>query len=168
MSRFIKRGLIDQAELDRIRARQIREYSPEIQTMAHLQDQIINILGQEDLTADEKFSIIISSDSRFSKLRGQTQILPAITAPSQVKAETRLDNHEQIDQDLEKEHDAIDNPDPDKATFAPLNEIQLNIPKSSQNRAFKVLSKITKNPQIIASTEQGELSFLGKPISKSS
>ena len=45
MSLFIKRLLIDQAELDRIRARQIREYSPEIQNMARLQDQIINILG---------------------------------------------------------------------------------------------------------------------------
>ena len=107
MSRFIKRVLIDQAELDRLRARQLRKYSPEIQTMARLQDQIINILGQVDLTADEKLSMISSSDSRFSKLRGQTQILPAITAPSQVKHETRLDNHEQNNQDLETEHDEI-------------------------------------------------------------
>ena len=66
MSRFIKRVLIYQAELDRI---QIREYLPEIQTMARLQDHIINILGREDLTADEKLSMISSSDSRFSKLR---------------------------------------------------------------------------------------------------
>ena len=48
MSRFIKRVLIDQAELDRLRARQLREYSPEIHTMARLQDQIINILKRED------------------------------------------------------------------------------------------------------------------------
>ena len=95
MSRFIKRVLIDQAELDRLRARQLREYSPEIQTMARLEDQIINILGREDLTADEKLSMISSRDSRFSKLRGQTQTLPAITAPSQAKPETMLDHHEQ-------------------------------------------------------------------------
>ena len=55
---IIKRVLIDQAELDRMRARQVREYSPEIQTMARLQDKIINILGREDLTADEKLSMI--------------------------------------------------------------------------------------------------------------
>ena len=128
--------------------------------MERLQNQIINILGREDLTADEEPSMISSSDSRLSKLRGQTQILPAITAASQVKPETKLDNHEQTDQDLEKKQDAIDNPEPDKATPAPLNEIQLNIPKASQNRAFKVLSKITKNPQIIARTKHGELSFL--------
>ena len=168
MSRFIKRVLIDQAELDRIRARQIRESSPEIQTVARLQDQLINILRRENLTADDKFSMISISDSRFSKLRGQTQILPAITAPSQVKPETRLDNHEQTDQDLETEQDPIDNLEPDKATPAPLYEIQLNISKGSQNRAFKVLSKITNNPQIIARTEHGELSFLGKPIPNSS
>ena len=48
MSRFIKRLLIDQAELDRLRARKLREYFPEIQTMARLQDQIINILGREN------------------------------------------------------------------------------------------------------------------------
>ena len=100
MSRFIKRVLIDQAELDRLRARQLCEYSPEIQTMERLQDQIINILGREDLTADEKLSMICSSNSRFSKLRGQTQILRAITLPSQVKPEKRLDNHEQNNQNL--------------------------------------------------------------------
>ena len=166
MSRFSKRVLIDQAELDRLRARQLREYSPEIQTMARLQDQIINILDREDLTAEEKLSMISSSDSRFSKLRGQTQILPAIVPPTQMKPETK---HEGVnDQDLQKEHEAIAKPAPETDTPTPPNEIQLNILKASQNRAFKVLSKITNNPQILSRTGNGELSFLGKPIPNSS
>ena len=121
MSRFIKRVLIDQAELDRLRARQLREYFFEIQNMARLQDQVINILGREDLNSDEKLSMISSIDSRFSKLRGQIQILPAINAPNQVKPETRLDNHERNNQDLKTEHDEIYNFEPDKETPAPLN-----------------------------------------------
>ena len=106
-----------------MRARQLRKYFPEIQFMARLQNQIINILGRKDSTADEKLSMINSSDSRFSKLRRQTQILPAITLPSQVKHETKIDNHEQNNQDLTNQHDAINNPEPDKATFAVLNKI---------------------------------------------
>ena len=112
--------------------------------------------------------MISSSDSRFSKLRGQTQILPAIIVPDQVKPDTRQDNRDKNAQDLEqKEHNAIDNGEPEKATRAPLNKIQLTIPKASQNRAFKVLSKITNNRQILARTENGELRFLGKPIPNS-
>ena len=119
------------------------------------------------MTVDKNLSMINNSDSRFSQLRGQTQILPAITLPSQVKPKTRHDIHEKNNQDLKREHDAIDNPKPDKETPADLNEIQLNIAKASQNRAFKVLTKITNNPQILAWTVNGELSFLGKPIPNS-
>ena len=85
-----------------------------------------------------------------------------------MKPETKLDNHEQNKQDLQNEQDEIDNPEPDKATPAFLNKIQLNIPKASQNRTFKVLSKITNNPQILARTENGELRLLRKPIPNSS
>lgn len=69
MSRFTKKLILEQAEVDRLRQRQLNDYSPELHTLVRLQDQIINILGREDLSAEEKLSLISSTDSRFSNLK---------------------------------------------------------------------------------------------------
>ena len=46
MSRVIKRVLIEQAELDRMQQRQLREYSPELHSMASMYRKFVDILSR--------------------------------------------------------------------------------------------------------------------------
>ena len=58
ISSFSKKILIDQAELDRLQQRQIREYSPELQSMTEIGNNISNVLADKSLSAEEKLSLL--------------------------------------------------------------------------------------------------------------
>ena len=59
MSRAIKRVLIEQAELDRMQQRQLREYSPELHSMAAMYRKSMDILGRKNLSAGEKIATAV-------------------------------------------------------------------------------------------------------------
>ena len=65
---FTKTILIEQAELDRLQQRQLRDYSPELQAMARLLNDIRDIMANKTLSADERMNIISSLQIRFDKL----------------------------------------------------------------------------------------------------
>ena len=48
ISSFSKKVLIEQAELDRRQQRQIREHSPELQAMAHLLNNMTDIMEKKN------------------------------------------------------------------------------------------------------------------------
>ena len=49
---FTKKILIEQAELDRLQQRQLRDYSPELQTMGRLLNNIRDIMASKKLSAE--------------------------------------------------------------------------------------------------------------------
>ena len=55
ISSFSKKVMIEQAELDRLQQRQIREHSPELQVMARLLNNMRDIMANKKLTAEERF-----------------------------------------------------------------------------------------------------------------
>ena len=85
-SSFSKKILIEQAELDRLQQRQLREYSPELHAMARLQNNIRDIMARKNLSAEERLNIISALQTRFDKLKKETGVLsgalPAQAAPS--------------------------------------------------------------------------------------
>ena len=68
-SSFFKTVLIEQGELDRLQERQLRDYSPELQSMARLQNHIRDIMGRKNLTAEERLNLISGEQIRFDKLK---------------------------------------------------------------------------------------------------
>ena len=62
MSRVIKRVLIEQAELDRMQQRQLREYSPELRSMAAMYRKSLDILSQKNLSDGEKLRQLYAID----------------------------------------------------------------------------------------------------------
>ena len=74
-SRFSKKVLIEQAELDRLQQRQIREDSPELQAMARLLHNIRDIMVNRKLTAEERLNSISDMQIRFDKLKKETGVL---------------------------------------------------------------------------------------------
>ena len=74
-SSFSKKVLIEQGELDRLQQRQLRDYSPELQSMAHLQNHIRNIMSRKNLSAEERLNLISGEQIQFDKLKKETGVL---------------------------------------------------------------------------------------------
>ena len=74
-SRFSKKVLIEQADLDRRQKRLLREHSPELQAMVHLLNNMRDITANKKLTADERFYSISGFQIKFDKLKKETLLL---------------------------------------------------------------------------------------------
>ena len=55
---FSKKVLIEQGELDRLQQRQLRDYSPELKSMARLQNHIRDIMSRKNLSAEGRLNLI--------------------------------------------------------------------------------------------------------------
>ena len=75
ISSFFKKVMIEQAELDRLQQRQIREHSPELQEMARLRNNMRDIMANKKLTAKERLNSISDMQIRFDKLKKETGVL---------------------------------------------------------------------------------------------
>ena len=80
-SSFSKKVLIEQAELDRLQQRQIRDYSPELQTMVRLQNQMRDIMARKKLTGKEQINLILELQIRLEKLKKETGVLSGALPP---------------------------------------------------------------------------------------
>ena len=85
-SSFSKKVMIEQSELDRFQQRQLRNYSPELQSMARLQIHIRDIMSSKNLSAEERLNLISGEQIQFDKLKKETKVLrgtlPARAAPA--------------------------------------------------------------------------------------
>ena len=83
--RFSKKVLIEQAELDRLQQRQIREHLPELKAMARLLNNMRDIMANKILTAEKRLNSISDLQIRFDNLKKETGVLsgafPARPAP---------------------------------------------------------------------------------------
>ena len=68
---FTKKFLIEQAELDRLEQRQIRDYSLELQVMGLLLHNIMDIILRKNLSVEELMNMITGLPIRFDKLKNK-------------------------------------------------------------------------------------------------
>ena len=81
MSSFSKTVLIEQAELDRLQQRQLREYSPELQAMVRLLNNMMDITANRKLNAEERLNSISGLQIQFDKLMKETGLLSGAIQP---------------------------------------------------------------------------------------
>ena len=67
--------MIEQAELDRLLQRQLREYSPELQAMVRLLNNMMDITANKKLNAEERLNSISGLQIQFDKLKKETGLL---------------------------------------------------------------------------------------------
>ena len=89
---FIKKVLIDEGELDRLQQRQLRDYSPELQSMARLQTQMAEVLARKDLSPQEKLNMLSGQQSRFDKIKKDVGVLSGGPAPTPAIAPPKPEN----------------------------------------------------------------------------
>ena len=58
MSDYVKKVLIEKGELDRLKQRQIREYSSEVHNMVDIRIRMALILDNKQMPADAKLSLL--------------------------------------------------------------------------------------------------------------
>ena len=81
MSSFSKNVLIEQAELDRLQQRQLREYSPKFQAMVRLLTNMMDITVNKKLNAEERLNSISGLQIQFNKLTKETGLLSGAIQP---------------------------------------------------------------------------------------
>ena len=94
-SSYIKKVLIDEGELDRLQQRQLRDYSPELQSLANLQTQMAKVLARKDLSPQDKLSMLSGQQSRFDKIRKDIGVLSGGPAPTPAIANSKPEHHEE-------------------------------------------------------------------------
>ena len=143
--------MIDAAELDRMQQSQIRNYSPELHSLAELQNQMIEIIGNKTLSSDQKLNLLSNYQGRFDKLKKETGVLVgATTEPDAPANEPEPPQQVLITQpNVEEPGDLIE---------------KMGINPMYRNKAIKLLSKIEKNPKILTYNKHGQVIIKGKPI----
>ena len=85
-SSFFKKVLIEQAELDRLQQRQLREHSPELQAIMRFLNNMRDITANKKLTTEKQLNSISGLQIKFDKLNTKTGLLSG-TMPPQVAFE---------------------------------------------------------------------------------
>ena len=67
--------MIEQAELDRLQQRQLREYSRELQSMVRFLYSMMDITAKKKLNAEERLNSISGLQIQFDKLKKETGLL---------------------------------------------------------------------------------------------
>ena len=67
-SNFIKFSLIERDELDRLQAKQIRDYSPVLSQLVTIKNEIERLLSASKLGSDERVKVVTLLRSRFDNI----------------------------------------------------------------------------------------------------
>ena len=159
----MKRVLIEQAELDRLQQRQIRDYSPEMHSMAALYRQTMDVLSRKDLDEGSKLKMLSTIDARFNQLKRETNTLgskTAVKAPEAEAAEPALDDEPVVA--------PVDAAKPEQAAVkepaSPLDLRKINLHPQVRDKASKLLLLISANPDVLTRNAAGELVLYGQPV----
>ena len=141
MSAHRKMVLLEQAEVERLRQKQLRDYNPTLSAMARAQGDLENILTNDDLTGDEKMTLLQEAQQRFTHLK--SSMGPIAAAPTvslaQSQVQSKPPDHAQAADDTSTE------PDIDAVKFL-----------------------IADHPKVMRVNKDGELVFKGRRVAGSS
>ena len=153
---YVKKVLVDEAELDRLQQRQLRKYSPELASLSLLKSDMDSILRRNNLSPQEKLTRLAAVQGRFEKkIRKDAGVLSsaAAIAPSPQMAAAPLPStdtgDENDDEEEAKKHESEveDIPDPLSPTSKKVRHF--GVKGQYERKARNVLLKIDKDPEII-------------------
>ena len=164
MSRAIKRVLIEQAELDRMQKRQLREYSPELHSMANMYRKSVDILSRKNLSDGEKLRQLYAIDPSFNQIKSETNTLgskPAVTSSESAPDAEAV--AEEVAAGSEQEATPAPGAPPASRT-SPMDIRSIKLQPNVRTKAANLLLKIRANPQVMLRNAAGELVLYGEPV----
>ena len=183
-SSFFKKVLIERAELDRLHQRQLREHSPELQAMVRPLNNMRDITANNKLTAEKQLNSISGLQIQFDKLKKETGLLsgtmppqvafeaPPAALPVQPKVLTDkgigLEIEPEENEQEEQYEDVLEEKDKSAqaSSVSPqmARVIRWNVPGLYQQKAHRLLKKITEHADTLTRNENGEAVIYGNAI----
>ena len=157
--------------------------------MGRLLNDIRDIMASKTLSAEERMNMIFGLQIRFDKLKKETgvlsgalsvqavpappppapAVLPTILAEKGIGPDIVLEKDEE-EHDAEDENSEDEQADQDKSAQASALSPQMarvirwNVPGLYQQKAHRLLIRITENPDILTKNENGEAVIYGDAI----
>ena len=183
-SRFSKIVLIEQAWLDRLQQRQLREHSPEPQAMVRLLNNMRNITANKKLTAEKRLNLISGLQIQFDKVKKETELLSsAISHQAALKAaqaawpvQTKVLEDKGIGPEIEpkgevqeKQYEDVledKNTSDQGSALSPkmVRVIRWNLLGRYQQKSHRLLKKITEHLDILTRNKKGKAVVYGDAI----
>ena len=165
--------MVEQAELERLQQRHLREYSPELAAMTRLQNSIADVLARKDLSPEDKLSLLANYQGRFKNLQSETGVgttkptTGAVVMPTVSGTEEKPVPEEEEEQ-YEEAEDQADS-DEGKPNVIDVDKVarQLGVEPMYQKKAARLLMKILARPEILSSNPNGEVVYKGAAIANS-
>ena len=170
---YVKKVLVDEAEMDRLQQRQLRESSPELASLSRLKSDMDSILRRSNLTPQEKLTRLAAVQGRFEKIRQDAGVVfssaaAAIASSPQMAApppSTDADDESEEDEKQEAtkhESKVEDKHDPLLPTSKKIRHF--GDKGQYERKARNVMLKIDKYPEIIKANREGELVVNGQAV----
>lgn len=187
--------LVEEAELERLRQRQIKEYNPNLKSLVHIQDQIEKLIDDPELDDEGKSKVLHHLQEKFGYLYNKFKVSGACLNPpvinNPINDEAPNDNPSQ-NQELDEDDDAgdplssaatissstfpssgssgtlptISSSSVDSGLFP--NREKSKIPQMFQKKYLNLLNFLELHKDKISTNPQNELILDGTPISGSS
>jgi len=172
MTSFVKKVLVEQAELNRMQQRQLKDYSPELHSLANLHTMIAQTLARKDLSSGEKLSLLNTYQGRFDKLQrdtGAAQSAPAApaapAAPPPAKTVSKKADGSYAStlagstKESDEEEEQSEKEEKRSRTITPAGQFvrDIKIQPMYERKARNLLAKIYEYPDILKRNTSGEL-----------
>ena len=167
---YVKKVLVDEAELDRLQQRQLREYSPELASLSRLKADMDSILRRSGLSPQEKLTRLAALQGRFEKIRKDAGVLssssastlPQLAVTHDAQRRPTVDYNstgDEEDEDAGEKHEAGDSEEEIPDPLSPISKKVRNLGVKGQyeRKARNVMLKINNAPEIITANRAVEL-----------
>jgi hypothetical protein len=157
---FKKSVLVEAAEYDRLKQRNLREYQPDMSRLGRLQDQIHTILLNSHLSDQQKLALVAGPESQFNKLKSELGVLSGSASSARDVSMGDEDKSKSSTSINEQEADPL----PSEKALVPLTWKDLQIPWPTVRKAKRLIEQLAQQPKIIRANEDGELVIQGKVV----
>ena len=155
---------MEQAELDRMQQRQLKEYSPELQSLARLQTHMAETLARNDWSSEQKLQLLSSYQSRFDKLQRETGV---ISSGSLVSAKAAINSADDGALPVAApDSNSVQKQEVKDAKCSPVTPTlkmvrELRVEPQYEIKARNIMLKMIDNPDLLKRNNQGKLVING-------
>ena len=165
--------LVEEAELERLRQRQIKEYNPTLRSLGQIQEQIEKLFDDPELSDEGKCKILSHLQKRFSvnlaHYKNSTNgVGQAPEAKSlQIEVKSQIDPIQNVDSEGENEGEEEDVDEKPLGPLIPTLE-DANIPSHFANKFVRFQEFLKDHKNDISSNDKKEIVLDGEAIAYSS
>jgi hypothetical protein len=165
--KFKAMSLVEEAELERLRQRQIREYDPSLNNLAKIQENIMKLFEAPDMSDEVKYKILVSLQERFANSTHYAAPTPP-TMTEDVPPQAIVEQPPPAEQ-VAPAVEAVQVPEVQKKARPGLLEFEnFNIPSQYHQKLDTLHKFIQDHQDVISTNHKGELVLDAKPFQNSS